>query len=126
MKTKALLSVFFPLWGNELLAYPSLFFTDEEIKAIHEKQLDEKPHSLMLHLSALIYMDENNWCLWVNQKLIHPETCRDIDGFHLLSVMPHEVTFSWVPQDGTTPKTFTLRPSQTYITKDQNIVDAEK
>jgi hypothetical protein len=123
MKTKGFLSVFLFLWGNELFAYTSLFFTEEDIKSIRENQLDEQPHSLNLHLSALIYMDQNHWTMWANHKIIRPETHGDIDGFHLQRVTPHEATFSWIPAESLIPKTFTLRPSQTYVGKEQKVID---
>ncbi len=118
MKTKALACVFLFAWGNALLAYPSLFFTDEEIKCIHEEGKDKKAHNLKLHLSALIYRDENHWSLWVNHKIMCSEMHGGIDGFHLERVKPHEVTFSWIPSDSLIPKTFKLRPSQTNVAKE--------
>ncbi|HUX79398.1 MAG TPA: hypothetical protein VMW10_06615 [Alphaproteobacteria bacterium] len=118
MQIKLLTSVYLSICGNELIAFPSLFFTDEDIKAIRESKRDKTAHSLKLHLSALVYRDQNHWSLWVNHKIIRPETHRDIDGFHLERVMPHEVTFSWIARDSTTPIIFTLRPSQTYVTKE--------
>lgn len=126
MKTKVLLSFIFAFWFNELFAYPSLFYTDQDMEAIHEKGLDEKTRSQRLYLSALIYLDQNHWCLWVNHKIMRPETSHSIDGFHLERVMPHEVTFSWIPQDSTMPNTFTLRPSQTYVANEQKIVAGGK
>jgi hypothetical protein len=117
MRTKSLWGILFSLWGDVLFAHPSLFFTEEDIKAIRDKARGEKDDCLKLHLSALIYMDKNHWCLWVNHKIIRPETRGDIDGFYLESVMPHKVTFSWTPPESLTPKTFTLYPSQTYSAK---------
>lgn len=117
MQIKVFTSVL-SIWGSELIAYPSLFFTDEDIKAIQEGESDKTSHRLKLHLSALVYRDQNHWSLWVNHKIIRPETHRNIDGFHLERVRPHEVTFSWISRDSTTPKTFTLRPPQTYVAKE--------
>ncbi|OJW51045.1 MAG: hypothetical protein BGO67_11985 [Alphaproteobacteria bacterium 41-28] len=126
MKAKAFISVILSVWGNELFAYPSLFFTEEDIKSIREDQLDEQPHSLNLHLSALLYIDQNHWSMWINHKIIRPETCHDIDGFHLEGVTAYGATFSRISSESLIPRTFTLRPFQTYIAREQKVVDEIK
>jgi len=133
MKNKILLSLFLLLKGNMLSAYPSLLLTEEEVNHIRESlsgrekgNLEESFKGKNLYLSAIIYVDESNWSLWLNNKIIRPETLSDIDGFHLEKVTPQGAKFSWTPPDTVIPATFTLHPYQTYLTKNQKIVDGRE
>ncbi len=129
MRTKFLMSVFFFLWEDKLFSHPSLLFSESEVSSIR-KNLSQSPplskNSDNLNLLAIVYFDENHWCVWVNHKIIRPENSHDIDGFRLEKVTPHEATFSWLPSESLTPKKFTLYPHQTYIAKEQRIVGLAK
>jgi hypothetical protein len=104
-----------------------LFFTDEEIKAIHDHlsshSLEKPPLMETLSLSAIIYIDANHWTLWINNTILRSYSSRDIAGFHIEDVRPDRVTFSWRPQGATISLTFTLLPHQTYRVKEQRIIE---
>ena len=119
MKNKACFVILFLfLTETPLLAHLSLLLTEKEVNLIHESLPSHDPHPSSdpgkLHLSAMIYIDEDHWSLWVNDKIIRPETRDNIEGFHLEKVTHEGATFSWTPPNGTVPVTFTLIPPQTY------------
>jgi len=117
MKTRILLSLSVAfVWKIELYAYPSLLLTQEEISSIQESQTCFKD-SKRLFLQAIVYFDKDHWCLWINHKIIRPENRDELEDFHIESVEPFEVTFSWFPIDSKEQERFTLRPGQTFFSK---------
>jgi hypothetical protein len=110
------------LWGGErLLAYPSLFFSEEEIESIqtnvkknYNNILAEKE---IIKLSAIVYLNKENWTLWINDKIIHTKNGNSIYGFQIQEVTPSEVKFL------SSSKTIILRPSQNYSVQDDKILD---
>ncbi len=132
MKNRILFALLIILKGSSLFAYPSLFFTEDETSSIlenlHESNTLERAFENFgkLYLSAIVYFDEDHWSLWVNNLILRPDTPQDIESFHLEAVTPKSVKFSWRPSDGSPSKTFTLHPHQTYIAKNEMIIDGVK
>ncbi len=127
MKIEILLIFCILLSQIKLYAYPSLLLTEEEISCIRKNIRDRDFSTLKdiekLKLSAMIYCDEDHWCLWVNNKVLRSGDIHKIEKFHLVKVDPDEATFTWISRQSLTQKTFTLRPHQTYIANKQKIVD---
>ncbi|MBY0293617.1 MAG: hypothetical protein K2W92_10080 [Alphaproteobacteria bacterium] len=123
MKNKIFLILFLLLKGNPLYSYPSLFFSDEEIFYIRENLQDEEQSINPLYLLAIIYLDSSHWSLWVNHKIIRPETEHVIEGYHLEEVTSSTATFSWTPANTLTPLFFTLHANQTYLSKKRKVID---
>ncbi|MBY0501807.1 MAG: hypothetical protein K2P93_07385 [Alphaproteobacteria bacterium] len=115
-------SAILTLWVREsLLAYPSLFFSEEEIESIHIKS-EKRSNNICavketIMLSAIVYLDKENWTLWINDKIIHTKNEHSIHGFQIHKVTPSEVKFL------SSSKTITLRPSQNYSVQDDKILD---
>lgn len=109
---------------NNVCAYPSLFFTQDEMSLIQENRTFEDSGKLLL--LAIVYCDRHHWSLWINHKIIRPENSSEIEGFQIEEVKPFEVTFSWYPQDSKLKKTFTLRPHQAFIRREQKIIDVRE
>lgn len=108
---------FFVLMPSDLFAISSLLFTDEEVSFIEENfsQLKTDPLEVpyeKLSLTAIVYFDDGHWSLWVNDKMIGPETQDHLDPFYVEKVTPDEVTFSWKASPS---KIFSLRPPQTIM-----------
>lgn len=104
---------------NILWAYPSLFFTDEEMRFIQQNMYSNiltRPfvQAETITLSAIVYIDENHWTLWVNNIALRPETAFGMENLEIVKVRPQNVTFLWAPSNTPTPQTFTLHPGQTY------------
>ncbi len=121
---------FLLLKENPICAYESLFFTETEKDIIHENLLESKTHPFKdrekFQLEALIYISEKIWSLWINNEIICPENVYKIKGYRIKKVTPWNVTFSWIPSNSSTPKTFTLCPYQAYDSKEQKIIDGLK
>ena len=117
MKSKILLSMFISLKGNILSAHPSLFFTNDEIGHIRKCLAGKEVLGNMsqLFLSGIVFLDEEHWSLWVNNKIIRPENRHEIEGFYLEQVRPKGVKFSWIPSGTSNQILFTLHPYQTYV-----------
>jgi len=109
--------VFLCFYGNSFAfaemanahTYPSLFFDDEEIARLHESN---QATCGTLSLSAILYYDENHWCLWINDKVIRPENVEELMEFRIEKVSPDEVEFSQRSAEGEISETFILRPHQ--------------
>jgi len=126
MKNKAYLctaNILF-LWLSPLLAYPSLLLTENEIKLIRQNHLSQSNANNIQHLflSGIIYVDASHWILWLNNKTVHPNSLLQIKGLHIKKVMPHKVEFMWNSLHSTQPITFTLRPNQLYLVKENRII----
>lgn len=106
------------LLSPSLWAFPSLFFTKDEINVIHSIDKKTEESSDMLHLSAIIYVNKDHWSLWLNHKLIQSNHPCFIDGLHIEHITPHTVTFSWNPPNASKPSKFTLRPNQRFLLKE--------
>lgn len=119
MSIRIMLSGFFVLMPTNLLANPSLLFTDEEVSNIRENYSNQKTDvqedsSEKLFLTAIVYFDENHWALWVNNKVIKPETRDQLGLVYVEKVSPDEVTFSLASSPSTR---FSLYPPQMVILK---------
>lgn len=112
--------IIFFLFINSLLAQPSLFFTEKEVRFIQKniflnnKVKETGENSKILHLSSLIYIDESHWTLWLNDQILHATDSPQIDGFHIEKVTPFSVEFSYLLPQSTIPLKFTLCPHQIY------------
>ena len=131
MKSKFYLLKFIPLYfifTYNLLAQPSLFFTDQELKIIHEtiflksKSNETKTNYKVINLSAILYVDKNHWTLWLNDQVIHGVAPLPIAGFRIEKVTPHRVEFSWIPSHSTVRRRLTLRPRQVFLEKNDRII----
>lgn len=119
MRNRIRLSGFFVLMPTSLLATSSLLFTDEEVSYIRENYSNQKTDiqeepSEKLSLTAIVYFDEKHWALWVNNKIIEPETRDQLDLVYVEKVNPDEVIFSWKSFPS---KIFSLHPPETIILK---------
>lgn len=129
MNHKIRLLCFLLFWeGNELSAFPSLFFTKEQISSISQnifiEDADAKEKvSRTLSLSSLVFVDNEQWSLWVNNTIICPNTPHRIVGLQVENVTPQTVKFSWTFPETATPITFTLQPHQTYLLDEQKVID---
>lgn len=126
MRNKSLLSLLLLLSRNILWASPSLFFTSKEISFIQQNMfsnilVNPFAQAETISLSAIVYIDENHWTLWVNNIALRPQTVHEMENLKIMKVQPQDVTFLWAPHHTTTPKTFTLHPGQTYESKDTRL-----
>jgi hypothetical protein len=129
MKTKEYLRwtiniVLLFLFAPTLLAQPSLFFTENEIKLIHQNmafthKLDK---SYDLYLSSIVYVDEAHWTLWLNNQIIHATDPQQLEHFQIKRVTAFQVEFSWLPSHSTIPLRFTLRPHQIYRGRENRVI----
>lgn len=134
IKNRALLTILFLFWKNELQAYPSLFFTEEEVNSILENlsrtQQTPSPNPLKnterLFFSGITYFDNTHWILWINDKAINKKTLHKLAPFHVLKVKPNLVKFSWLPPGTMVRKFFELHPGQTYDIGAQKVIDGIK
>lgn len=90
----------------------SLFFKDQEPSSTHT-QMSVKPETLSL--GGIIYTDETHWTLWVNGKIIHPETAHTLDGCSIEKVTAEEVTFSLSTSERGERETMVLRPQHARL-----------
>ena len=109
--------------GNSLYSYPSLFFSEEEIFYIRENFQGKEQKTHPLYLLAIIYLDSSHWSLWVNHKIISPETGDEVEGYHLEEVASSTATFSWTPSKTPVPVFFTLHANQTYLPRERKVID---
>ncbi len=123
MKNKLAFIMFFLLNRNNLYSYPSLFFSEEEIFYIRENFQGQQQKTNPLYLLTIIYLDSSHWSLWVNHKIISPETGGDVEGYHLEEVTFSTVTFSWTPLNTPAPVFFTLHANQTYLPREKKVID---
>lgn len=123
--------IWFILWGKlflfipSLCAQPSLFFTEKELQAIHQKPLPQRLLKENISLSALVYVDEAHWVIWVNNQMIHSTDSQCLGNFHIERVTASHVEFFWKPPNVKTPINpikFTLRPYQTYLSQENRIL----
>lgn len=114
----------------------SLLFTEDEFKAINAalalRPLDggqmpdgrnapvleipeNKPVWLIerLHLSALIYIDPQNWTLWFGDRQVRRDTVPPF--LSNLLVTANYVDLGIVPTPGAEPIAVRLRPNQTFL-----------
>lgn len=115
--------MFLLLNGNSLYSYPSLFFSEKEIFYIRENFQGKEQRANPVYLLAIIYLDSSHWSLWVNHKIISPETGDDLEGYHLEEVTSSTAIFSWTPSNMTTPVFFTLHANQTYLPRERKVID---
>lgn len=134
MKNRILWCFLILLFGKKLGAVPSLLFQDKEIERIQES-LPEKALRTSeviagkwesLTLFGIMYLDQDHWTVWVNNKTIGPKSPHNFAGVHLERITPTKVDFSWTSADGKRTQPFTLHPFQTYILKQQKIVDGRE
>lgn len=122
--------VFFtlPLVGKP----PSLFFTETETnfiknKFLFQKKLEKaeiiKPENL--YLSAILYVDEAHWTLWVNHQVVHASDTHPIPGYRIEKVTPLSVVFSHTSPPSR-PKLFTLRAHDMYLSTENKIIKINK
>ena len=109
--------------GNSLYSYPSLFFSEEEIFYIRENFQGKEQKTHPLYLLAIIYLDSSHWSLWVNHKIISPETGDEVEGYHLEEVTFSTATFSWTPSNTPAPVFFTLHANQTYLPREKKVIE---
>jgi hypothetical protein len=112
MLTNAFL--FLLLMFPSLHASPSLFFTKAEIEALTHTIAEQKTIDPLevLSLTAILYIHETQWTIWVNQRIIRSDHPCPLKNFRIEEVTPHTVTFSWHPPHTPHPRIFTLRPGQ--------------
>jgi hypothetical protein len=113
MKIKVFMIFFFLI--HSLWASPSLFFTKDEINLIHSVNKRTTEISETLHLSAIIYLNQDHWSLWLNNKLIRPQQPLNIKGLQVEQVTPHHVRFVWHSPASSEDLKFTLRPNQIFL-----------
>ena len=120
MKSKMVM--IFLLLIPSLWASPSLFFTKEEINLIHAVDKKTENSSETIDLSAIVYMNQDHWSLWLNNRLIRSHQSLDIKGLHIEKVTPHNVTFSWCSPTSSVPLTFTLRQNQIFLVNEKRVL----
>ena len=75
--------------ANETLADNQLFLKKNEQKAIDEAlriKEERAASSNSLHLQGVVYVDDNNWTLWINGKAYHNELPKELNSLQLVSV----------------------------------------
>jgi hypothetical protein len=103
----------------------SLFFTEKEVQHIHQnfllknKRVQNREN---LYLSAIVYVDEDHWTLWVNQQPIHASDPQQLHGFHIEKVTPLTATFSWHPPQESVPLRFTLRSQDIFLGNEKKVI----
>jgi hypothetical protein len=105
------------------MAYPSLFSREEQTSSrdiTHESKSIQKEGDIFL--SGLIFFDDQNWCLWINNKIVTSETKVEIGHYHLEKVTSHYAEFSYVSSQSTEKKSFKLRPQQVYRSREEKVV----
>lgn len=108
------------------LPQQSLFFTEEESRAIRELTATAKTERRTtngIHLGAVIYYGPEDWTLWLQNQRWTPET--DRPDMHIVSVEPNRVHVSWARSANETPRDIVLRPYQTYQIGSGRITEGE-
>ncbi len=124
--------------GREMPAFPSsLMFTSQETEEL-DKMLLELERKLSgsaaspemkpippeprpnIYLSALVYSSSSDWSAWINGIRFRPGT---VQG----GIRPVKATARWIELDVDTNEGPTVRvrlaPNQTYLSKDDRVVD---
>jgi hypothetical protein len=109
MRNKCRLFFLFFMASSSTHAEFSLFFKDQEPSFTHTQMPIKKE---TLSLGAIIYTDETHWTLWVNGKIIHPETAHTLEGFSIERVTAEEVTFALSTSEGGEREIMVLRPQR--------------
>ena len=113
-KTKILLGVLSlnlmpaKAWGESSF---SLLFTTQEVEQIRAHRENGMDAS-SLSLSAIMFVSAHNWTIWVNDQVIRVGDSLPAP-FHIEVVTPHDVTFSWTPDQGE-KQTFQLKPGESF------------
>jgi len=72
-------------------------FTPEEVAAIKTKRQIEKLNSYrkegVVICNGIMFIDEKNWSVWLNQKLLSPQLRRP--EFKIHQVTPEKVDLTW-------------------------------
>lgn len=95
-------------WGESSF---SLLFTPQEVEMIRAHRENGMTAS-SLSLSAIMFVSAHNWTIWVNDQMIRAGE-RMLIPFQIEAVTPHDVTFSWTP-DQVEKQTFQLKPGQSF------------
>ncbi|MBA3813087.1 MAG: hypothetical protein H0X26_01125 [Alphaproteobacteria bacterium] len=116
-----------PLW-----AHPSLFFTEKDVSLINQSfflkrqviKTDKEKENL--YLSALVYVNETHWTLWLNNRMIHSTDPHTIQGFHIEKVTPLEAVFSWHSPQSKAPLRFALRSHEMFLGNEKKVIQIWK
>ena len=119
MANKILFFFLFIVAAPSAYADFSLFFKSQETSS-PDVQISITPETLSL--GAIIYTDATHWTLWVNGKIIHPETVHTLEKFSIERVTPEDVTFSFSTSEGSIFgwRTMSLRmstPSSVFLAR---------
>ena len=99
----------------------SLLFTPQEVDTIREylegggdisASIPEATIGV-IHLSAIMFMDAQNWTVWLNDQIIHAGDLLDSLPFQIKKVTPHDVTFQWETSRHSS-QSVKLRAGETY------------
>ncbi|MBL6664948.1 MAG: hypothetical protein ISQ34_03800 [Rickettsiales bacterium] len=110
-----------------------------------EKKEEEKSQRSYIYLASLLYFSEDNWVIWVNDKKITSEDNDPKNEFYVKEITKNSANIVWKlgvtkwkiitgKSDEELPKTdtdnqiinnFTLRPNQTYILVEDNIIEGK-
>lgn len=105
---------------------PSLFFTEEEIKAI-EAEIAARPQDFFqknqkrIHLDSLLYYGPDQWTLWLESEKWTPQTQKD--GIQILEVAPQTVRLRITMPLLKTPRDILLHPHQSFDLMTGEIVE---
>ena len=114
----------FPL----LAEFPSLFFTETEINLIKNKFLFQNKLEKIeitpenLYSSAILYVDNTHWTLWLNHQMVHASDPHPISGYHIEKVTPLAAVFSYLPSQPSPPKKFTLPVHHIFLGTENKII----
>jgi hypothetical protein len=82
---------------SPLLAFESLMFTPEEIKAIHTQRHVQKLQNHRkegcLICNGILYINDKEWTVWLNEKLYSRHLSRPYIKIH--KVTSHDVNLTW-------------------------------
>lgn len=99
----------------------SLLFNPQEVDIIREhlegggdiETLAPETPFEALYLSAIMFMDAQNWTIWLNDQIIHAGDFLDFLPITIKAVTAQEVTFAWTPP-GQKAQTIKLRAGQIF------------
>jgi len=99
----------------------SLLFSPQEVDIIREhlegggdiETLAPEIPFETLYLSAIMFMDAQNWTIWLNDQIIHAGDFLDFLPIQIKTVTASDVTFAWTPP-GQKAQTIKLRAGQTF------------
>lgn len=110
------------------------------------KEVKEDSAQSLIHMSSILFLNNNNWVTWINEKRISNEDNKKDNEFYVENIAPNKAVIVWSlgltkwkiltnsNDDVQTPELnknnqivnrFTISPNQTYILKTNKIIEGK-